>query len=52
MTIREFTGGNVRILETCNQNILTDIIPRQRHRVPISDNRIKSGSVALADKQG
>jgi len=30
-------GGNVRILETRNQNVLTDNIPRRRHRAPISD---------------
>jgi len=30
-------GGSVRILETCNQNVLTDNIPRRRHRAPISD---------------
>jgi len=31
-------GGNVRILETRNQNVLTDIIPRRRHKTPISDS--------------
>jgi len=40
MAIRELTdrkGGNVRIRETRNQNALTDVIPRRRHRAPISD---------------